>query len=67
MKTNENKGFSWCSKGLLSLKRIKSRVVQNRTNPKEMQIEPTKTETAKNHIWFGCIRILFYQPNQTAT
>jgi len=54
--------------------------VQNRTNPIEKpQVEPTQTETVKNYIWFGCIRItfllnrmvwfglrfLFCQPSQT--
>jgi len=57
-----------------------TRGVQNRTNPIETpQTEPTQTKTAKNHIWFGCNRIIFllnrivwfglrfsfYQPNQT--
>jgi len=33
-----------------------SRGVQNGTNPIEKpQTEPTQTETAKNHICFGCI------------
>ena len=54
--------------------------VQNRNNPIEkLQTESTQIETAKNRIWFGCIRIMFllnrmvcfglrfssYQPNQS--
>jgi len=36
------------------------RGVQNRTNPTEkLQIEPTQTKTAKNHIWFRCNRVIF--------
>jgi len=36
------------------------RGVQNRTNPIEKsQTEPIQTETAKNRILFGCIRINF--------
>jgi len=38
-----------------------TRGVQNRTNPIEKpQTEPIQTETAKNRIWFGCIRITFF-------
>jgi len=57
-----------------------NRKTANRTNPIEKpQTEPTQIETAKNRIWFGCIRVTFvlnrmvwfglrfsfYQPNQT--
>jgi len=35
------------------------RRVQNRTNWKEKsQTKPIQTETAKNGIWFGCIKII---------
>ena len=63
---------------LIYVKTAYFRGVQNRTNPIEKpQTEPT--QTAKNRIWFGCIRIIFllnrmvwfglrfsfHQPNQT--
>jgi hypothetical protein len=45
----------------LTHQQLQIRGVQNRTNPiGKPHTELIQIETAKNHIWFGCIQIIFF-------